>query len=181
MNNIGRRIVVYGPTGSGKSTMARLIAGRTGLPCVELDRIFWLPDWVEKPREEFRADALATLEKHKDGWVCDGNYNRIRESILPMADTVIWLRLPIRVTFFRVLKRAIYRIVRRELIWGTNRETVGKQFFSRDSLLLYSWNNRNRYHIREGKALKELPHRARIIELGSPGEVKRFLRGQGWD
>lgn len=175
MDKIGRYIVVYGPTGSGKSALARLIAERAGLPYVELDAIFWLPDWVEKPVEEFRADALAVLDDHRDGWVCDGNYSRIRETILPRADTVVWLRLPFRVTFWRLLKRTIIRCLDGSLLWGNNRESVGQAFFSRDSLLLYAWNHRRGYSERIGKDLEEIPHNATVHRLYSAGEVKKFL------
>ncbi len=175
MDKIGRRIVVYGPTGSGKSTVARFLSRREGLPYVELDAIFWLPDWVEKPVEEFRADALAVLESHKDGWVCDGNYGRIRESILPRADTVVWLRLPFRVTFWRLLKRTIQHCRDKRLLWGNNRETLRQAFFSRDSLLLYAWNHRRVYHEGIGRDLEEIPHNAMVHRLCSAGEVKKFL------
>ncbi len=175
MDKIGRRIVVYGPTGSGKSTVARLLSRSTGLPYVELDAICWLPDWVEKPLEEFRADTLAVLESHKEGWVCDGNYGRIRETFLPLADTVVWLRLPFRVTFWRLLKRTIERCWTGELLWGNNRESVRQSFFSRDSLLFYAWNHRREYHERIGQTLEEIPHNATVHRLSSAEEVKKFL------
>lgn len=85
MGKIGRRVVVYGPTGSGKSTVARNIAAHIGVPLVELDAIFWGPRWVNKPLEEFRAEVSALLSSHTDGWVCDGNYSQVRDIILPLA------------------------------------------------------------------------------------------------
>ncbi len=175
MDKIGRRIVVYGSTGSGKSTLAQLIAQRAGLPYVELDAIFWLPDWVEKPLEEFRVDALTVLDSHPDGWVCDGNYGRIRGTILPLADTVVWLRLPFRITFRRLLKRTVVRCLDKKLVCGNNRETVRQSFFSRDSLLLYAWKHRRGYDERIGKDLEEIPHSATIHRLYSARDVKRFL------
>ena len=95
MLNIGRRVVVYGTTGSGKTTVAARIAQCLGVPHIELDAIFWLPDWTEKPREEFRAEVSALLERYREGWVCDGNYNALREITLPRTDAVVWLWLPI--------------------------------------------------------------------------------------
>ena len=40
------RILVYGVTGSGKSTAAVAIGSRTGLPVTLVDEITWLPGWV---------------------------------------------------------------------------------------------------------------------------------------
>ena len=44
---MGRRIVVVGTTGSGKSTVARALARAGGLTYVELDAFNWRPGWVE--------------------------------------------------------------------------------------------------------------------------------------
>jgi adenylate kinase family enzyme len=49
-----RRVAVVGSSGAGKSTFARDLGARTGLPVVHLDRPFWRPGWVETPREEWR-------------------------------------------------------------------------------------------------------------------------------
>ncbi|MFC2021088.1 adenylate kinase [Chloroflexota bacterium] len=176
MNNIGRRIVVYGPTGSGKATVARQISRRISVPCVELDAINWQPNWVEKPLEEFRAEVSAILNSHTDGWVCDGNYSRVRDLILPLADTVVWLRLPFRITFWRLLKRTLRRSRNGEQLWGTNRESMRQSFLSRNSLLLYALANRRRYHPRIQRALEGIPHNATVFELRSVREIEMFFK-----
>jgi adenylate kinase family enzyme len=43
---LGRRVVVTGLAGSGKSTFAVALAARTGLPVIHLDLAFWKPGWV---------------------------------------------------------------------------------------------------------------------------------------
>ena len=107
MNEIGRRIVVYGAACSGKTTVAGSIAEKINVPHIEIDAIYWLPGWEEKPLEEFRADLSDALSQNPDGWVCDGNYSRVRDLTLPFADTVVWLRPPFRVAFWRLLKRTV--------------------------------------------------------------------------
>ena len=49
-----RRVVVFGTTGSGKSTVAERLAERTGLRVIELDALFWGRDWQPAPVELFR-------------------------------------------------------------------------------------------------------------------------------
>jgi adenylate kinase family enzyme len=44
IGHIGRRIAIYGPTGSGKTTFGRALGQRLGLPVIDLDTIFWLPN-----------------------------------------------------------------------------------------------------------------------------------------
>jgi adenylate kinase family enzyme len=174
MLNIGRRVVVYGPTGSGKTTVAARIAQCLGVPHIELDAIFWLPDWTKKPPDDFRGEVTALLENHQNGWVCDGNYSRVRDIILPWADTVIWLRLPFRVTFWRVLKRTVSRAWTREPLWGTNYESWRQSFLSWDSLLRYSITGQRRHRRGVSRSLDEVSHQAEVYELRSTREVEEF-------
>jgi len=52
------RVAIVGPGGAGKSTFARSLGERTGLPVFHLDRFYWKPGWVETPREEWRLACV---------------------------------------------------------------------------------------------------------------------------
>jgi len=175
MVKIGRRIVVYGPTGSGKTVIASRIAQSIGLSHIELDAVFWTPQWVQKPLEEFRAEVSTLLSTCTGGWVCDGNYRWVRDLTLPLADTVVWLRPPYRVAFWRLLKRTIIRCWKRELLWGTNRESWRKAFLSCDSLLLYQVTHWRRHHEGTKRVLGEISHQVLVLELRSVREIEVFL------
>ena len=69
-------INVVGTSGSGKSTLARRPAHRLELPRIELDRLYWRPNWQGAPDEAFFAAIAAATAT--PGWVLDGNYNRSR-------------------------------------------------------------------------------------------------------
>ncbi|MFN8508883.1 MAG: shikimate kinase [Dehalococcoidia bacterium] len=173
---VGRRVVVYGPSGSGKSTLARALAERLGVPVVELDAIYHArPGWDDLSRDEFR-DAVATiLARETGGWVIEGNYGMVRDLILPLADTAVWLRLPFRTVYPRLVRRTIGRGLRRELLWGSNRESLRMAFFTRDSMLLWGISHW-RTGIRNTAAdLARIPHHARVVELRSPRAVREFL------
>ena len=53
----GRRILIWGATGSGKTTLARRLGEALNLSVIELDDLFWQPDWQETPAEEFRGQG----------------------------------------------------------------------------------------------------------------------------
>ena len=44
-----RRTVVVGTTGSGKTTVAAELARRLGVSHVEMDALYWGPDWTSPP------------------------------------------------------------------------------------------------------------------------------------
>jgi len=177
MFNPGRRIIVCGATGTGKTTVAKSIARLLGLPHIELDAIFWTPGWVSKPPQQFRANVSAVLDNNPGGWVIDGNYSRVRDLILPLADTVVWLRPPFRVAFWRLFKRTVRRAWSGEILWGNNRESWRLSFLSRDSLLLYAITTWRRHHKKTRQAFDTILHHANIIELRSILEIEKFLAG----
>src|SRR6476469_5798089 len=90
---LGRRIAVLGMTASGKSTLARPLARRLGVPHIELDGIIHGPNWVDLSTEEFHARTAEALGG--DGWVVDGNYRAVRDLTIGQAESVIWLDYPI--------------------------------------------------------------------------------------
>ena len=169
---IGRRIIIVG--GGGKSMLARTLAERLDLPCVELDALFWGPEWTEAEDDVFRARiAEATAG---DSWIVDGSYSRTYDVHWPRAQCVIWLDYSLAVVFWRVLRRCYRRWRDDELLWGTNRERFWHQFYSRDSLLLFILRRQGRLRrlFKEASALAEwmvLP----FVRLRSPRETKRWL------
>lgn len=100
-----RRVLVIGSGGSGKTTLAKEIAARTGLPLIHLDQLFWHPGWVPAPDEDWDRQ-IQELIAH-DSWVMDGNYGRTLPMRLAAADTVVFLDLTRAVCIWRILKRQL--------------------------------------------------------------------------
>ena len=172
-----RRVVVYGQSGSGKTTVGRAIADALGVAHIELDALYHRPNWQPTPDDEFRAKVTAALDAHPEGWVVDGNYRVIREITLPRADAIVRLRLPFRVVYPRLVWRTVSRAWRRQELWNGNRESFRLSFTSRDSILLWGISHW-RAHVRSlDAALREIPHTAPVIELRSSREVEAFVRG----
>lgn len=114
-----RRILVVGSTGAGKSTLARGLSGRLGLPYHEMDALYFTgAGWAVN--EKLREDVLRITAEPR--WVIDSlGYPEVRDLMWDRADTVIWLDYPKRVVLPRVLRRSVRRTVTREPLFGGNR------------------------------------------------------------
>lgn len=114
------RVVVLGSSGAGKSTFARALSQRIGLPLVSIDALFWRPGWVEPPREEFHARMRE--EMARPSWIMDGNYmsHGMGPERVALADTIILFDLPTWVCVAGVLGRVAksYGKVRPEMAPG---------------------------------------------------------------
>jgi adenylate kinase family enzyme len=170
----GHRIAVVGTTGAGKTTLAEEIADRLGIPHVELDALGWGPNWTETPPEVLRQRVAESLQREQ--WVVDGNRSRLRDIVWGRADTLVWLDYPFLVVIGRLFRRTVRRIVRREMLWGINRETWRSQFLSRDSLFVWAvkthWRRRRNY--RRLLSQPEYAHLA-VVLLRSPRATRAWL------
>ncbi len=170
-----KRIIIIGATGSGKTTLAKQLAGRLRIQHTELDSLYWLPDWKPSPLLEFREKVEAVTSG--ETWIVDGNYSRTRDIVWGRADTLIWLDYPLWLVFGRSIRRGLRRIRSREELWETgNRETWRNLFFKRDSLLVWLLKTHPR-HRREYPALfgQQGYAHLHIIHLYSPRETTKWL------
>lgn len=99
-----KRIMIVGAAGSGKSTAARAIGERLGLPVFHMDRdVYWLPNWEERPEPDRQARVADLV--NQDAWVFEGSYSRTFSLRLTRAEMLIWLDPPLLLRLFRVIRR----------------------------------------------------------------------------
>ena len=101
-----KRVVIIGRGASGKSTLAKRLSEITGLPVIELDKIFWRPGLVATPRDQW----VAVQEKlaGEDGWIMDGDLGPydVIEVRLRAADTIIFLDFSLVCCAWRAIQRS---------------------------------------------------------------------------
>jgi adenylate kinase family enzyme len=170
-----QRVWVAGLPGSGKTTLARTLADRLGVPHVELDALHHGPAWDEAPAQLLRQRVEASLAAAADGWVVDGNYRgKLGDLVVERADTMVWLDLPLPLILWRIVRRTASRLVHRTELWNGNRETVRNSVLTRENLVVWAIQN----HRRRRRALPPLAAsypELRLVRLRSRREVAQFL------
>lgn len=168
-----RRVaVITSASGNGGTTFARALAARLGVPFVELDALNHGPGWSEATAEELQARVRPIAAS--DAWVIDGSYRgKLGDVVFDRTDAVVWLDLPVRVWFPRLLRRTFGRIVRKEELWHGNRETLRGAFVGRDALIPWTL----RHYRRRRRTYPERLARFNVVRLRSQHEIDRFLSG----
>lgn len=169
-----RRVLVMGCSGSGKSTFARTLAGKLGIPFVSLDRLFWQPGWREPDMQDFTANV--TREAEKPAWVIDGNYMRYGAAELrrERADVIFWFDLPRWICMVSVLRRIVtrYGSVRPEMAPGCP-EHFDWVF------LRYVWTYRAVHRPRELSYFAALRADQRLVTFTTRAQAATFLTEAG--
>lgn len=167
-----KRVVVIGTGCSGKTTLAYQLSQLMRVKHIELDAMYWLPNWIPRTDDDFRMlveEAVAA-----DQWVLDGNYGKTGDIVWSRATALIWLRYPFHVLFSRALLRTKHRVFDKQMLYSGNRETF-RHALRRLSSILF-WVEIRHRNGRYSRLLQEYQDKhLQIFVFRSPAEVNRFL------
>lgn len=170
-----QRILVYGVTGSGKSTAALRLGEVTGLPVTLADEVCWQPGWVLMPEDQQRrvfADLTA-----QDAWVLDTAYSSWLDLALERADLIVCLDYPRWFSFQRLLRRSVARSIDKRVICNGNTESF-RLLLRRDSILIWhaSSFSRKRGRMRAWAAAGDGPE---VRLFSRPRDLEAWLLSLG--
>ena len=170
-----KRVIVVGPSCSGKTTFSRQLAHALASARIELDALHWGPNWVPRADAEFRR--LTEDATSEPQWVVDGNYREVGDLLWPRATSVVWLHYGVLTVFLRALRRTIRRATCREQLYSGNRESCVDQFLFRDSILVWvvTKYRRTQRNLEKLRRDSQFPQR-RWFEFQRPRDAERFLK-----
>jgi adenylate kinase family enzyme len=100
------RIVVIGNAAGGKSTLARHLAHRRGLPLFEVDRLLWQQGWQLASADDYARGHAEIVAQ--DRWVIDGlgRQDSIAER-LARSTGIVLIDMPLWMHFWLAAERQI--------------------------------------------------------------------------
>ncbi|MEU8794106.1 AAA family ATPase [Streptomyces sp. NPDC048643] len=162
-----------GSTGAGKTTLARAVSGRLGVPFHEMDALAITgPGWQENPS---LVDDVSRLVDGP-GWVIDSfGHPSVRDLLWARADSVVWLDHPRAVVMRRVLRRSVARTLFRRRVFGGNVETFGS-WFGADHPVWWAWSQ---YETRRTdiatRCAAPRPTPLKVVHLRTPRATRTWL------
>ena len=123
------KIAIIGYSGSGKATLARFMGSRSGFDVLHIDKIHWLPGWVECDKISQKREITSFLDSHSS-WIIDGTYPSICfERRLDEADIIIFMCFNRISCLLRALRRyRLYRGKSRECVTEGCQEKIDAEF-----------------------------------------------------
>jgi adenylate kinase family enzyme len=169
---VGRRVVVTGMAGSGKSTFSRALSARTGLPVIHLDLHYWKPGCVRPSDDEWRAKQRSLLAG--DEWIADGNYHETLSLRLERADTVIVLDTPWWVCSGRAFVRGVRRPPGTVLPEGCDESAI-QRLRDEWTAVWVNWRDRRKQPEDERAIISEHGRHVALVALSSKRAIGAFL------
>ena len=163
-----RRILVVGTSGSGKTTVAQIIASRLNLNRHASDDFYWEPGW--QPVASDRVDHLLDQVLAEPSWVLDGNFEDRWEDVWNRADLIIWLDYTFFRTMWQVTSRNASWFISQRLVWSGNRMTL----FRAVSGVRHSMRSFRRKRKVYPRYIAQLQH-TEVVHLRSRRQTKAWL------
>lgn len=163
------KIRIIGVSGSGKSYLANILSKKTGIPCCELDNIYWdhsNGDFSQKRNEQERLN-MYEQEVNKEQWIMEGVYYDWCKNSFEKADIIYLFDLPSRVYKYRIFKRYLKRKLGIE---------KGKKQTLKGTKRLIKWTDKYKddFVIIKEQILK--PYEQKVVKLTNKKQVDQLIK-----
>ena len=161
-----KKIAVIGISGSGKTTAAKQLSAKIGLPVFHIDPLLWIGNWESVPHDEYIANHMQLLKNNR--WIIEGYIDEEMSDRLHEADLVIYLDYSV----IRCVGRVIYRWWKYR---NKNRPELPKEAHEKFDLSFFM-------RVLIGFERKDIQQAlsaskpSLLVTIHSPKELKQFLR-----
>ncbi len=170
------KINVVGTSASGKSTLCQELANNLGIPHIEMDKLFWKPNWTKSSDNEFNSKLESVLSQ--ESWILDGNYTRTTPIKWRDVDIVIWTDYSFSRVLFQSVTRTVNRLFKNVELWEEtgNKESI-RRLLSRDSIVWWAISSygKNKRKYSQIMAGNQFPH-IEFIRVNSPKEASAVVQ-----
>jgi len=168
-----------GTSGSGKSRLARRLAGILGVAVLELDAVFWDAGWMRRDLAQAHGLVRTFVAAHPEGWIAEGNWTSALDGLLDPgtpggADVWVWVDHPRPVVMRRIIGRTLRRGIRREELWHGNREQIASwwRWDPHRNIVRWAWTSHTANRVR---MLARIEAGEPVIRLSGQREVDAWL------
>ncbi len=103
-----QKIYIIGIVASGKTTLAKALSTKKGLPFYELDAIAHGGEDTQRHKRtpDEQQQIIADIDA-AGGWIIEGTYRKSCHCLLDLADTIVFLDTPLHTRLYRIFCRFI--------------------------------------------------------------------------
>jgi adenylate kinase family enzyme len=128
------RVHIFGASGSGTTTLGRVLASRLSIPFFDSDDYYWQktdPPYRESYPKEQRAERLLADLSGLKSWVLSGSILKWGEPLMPLFTLAVFVTLPHDIRLERLQKRERER-------YGSRIEAGGDMYSSSQDFLAWA-------------------------------------------
>lgn len=164
------KYLVMGHSGSGKSSLTKLISEIKHIPLLYLDCVHFESDWKARNDEEARKIVKDFMDKN-ESWVIDGNYFKFElEERVKQANVIVYLNFNRISCLIRAYKRYFkYK--------GKERESISKGCYETMDAEFISWilkEGRTKERINKFNEIVKTPNKI-IVVIKNQKELNKFI------
>ena len=165
------KISIIGYSGAGKSTTARTLGEKLGIPVLHLDTVYHMPGWQVRSNEDSITIVSEFMAKN-DSWIIDGNYKAIiQRQRFEQSDLIIFFDFNRFTCFARAFGRYLkYR--------GKTRPDMAKGCDEKFDLEFMKWILIDGRTLQKKKAYENMckKYADKVFVLRNQSQVDDFLR-----
>ena len=104
------KVLILGIVASDKTTLARRLSFESGIKHYEIDQIVY-DDFNDKKRDDEEQQEIIKRGDKNYSWIIEETLRKKLDNLLDLADTIVYIDIPLNVRKIRILGRFIKQLL----------------------------------------------------------------------